>query len=145
MGIGEAIQKMKTTENQLTLVFEAAAVMNHPENDCALKFVWFSPQAGYTSLAFPKKSPLYPFFMHFYTIMLETGDFDKITKSWGRGMPNCKSKDIDFEGISISKVILVIFILIGGVLIASGILVCEMYFFKHSKKTQIDKPLENGQ
>ena len=27
---------MKTTENQLTLVFESAAVMNHPENDCAL-------------------------------------------------------------------------------------------------------------
>ena len=137
IGFGEAIQKIKTTENQLTLFFEQVAAMSHPENDCGLKFVWLSPQAGYASLAFPKKSPLYPFFMHFYTIMRETAEIDIITKNWGPVMPHCKSKVYEFKGISFSKIVLVISIFIGGLLIATGILGCEVFF------QNIQKSLKN--
>ena len=75
--------------------------------------------------------------------MLETGELDKTTKTWGPGIPNCKSNEVEFKGISFSKIVLIIFIFIGGLLIASVILGCEMYFFKHSKKTPIDEPLES--
>ena len=143
-GLGAAINKIKTTEDKLTLFYGKPGMMNHPENNCDLRFVWLSPQAGYTSFAFPKISPLYPFFIHFFTKMLETGELDKTTKIWGPRIPNCKSNEVKQKKVSFSKVVLPFCILIGGTLFSFGIFVSEVHVFKQLNKTQFRAVVRPG-
>ena len=138
IGLKGTINKIKTSEDKLTVLSSDFSVMNDPNNNCDLKFVWFSPQEGYTSLAFPKKSSLYPFFTNLLLKKFETGEWDKIRKFSGPALRKCKSNKVESRGISFSKVVFPFSILIGGALLAIGIFGCELYFFKFLKKTSIE-------
>ena len=144
IGFSGAINKIKTSEDKLTLLSNDFAVMNNPNNNCDLKFVWFSPQEGYASFAFPKKSSLYPFFTNLLLRKFETGELDKLTKFSGPALRKCRSNKVESRGISFSKVVFPFYILIGGALLAIGIFGCELYFFKFLKRTSIGVLKENS-
>ena len=61
-----AIGSLLETNEPLTAFFTIEA-MDYYSKPCELKFVWKSPEKAISSFAFPKGSPLLPFFKHAYS------------------------------------------------------------------------------
>ena len=80
------------------------------------------PQATPCSFAFPKKSPIFPFFNAVYTQLAETGITSGYYKHWVKSEEEesfCNSSEI--SGITLKKTTL-LFVVLGGGLILSILL-----------------------
>ena len=101
-------------------------------NECSLKILWKSPSHHLTSFAFPKMSPLLPFFNHAYKKLWETGSWWRLKKKWtehNKGQCNLKSH---FHPISVQKIVSLLVMLLLAIAVSIFILVVEKvsYYFK---------------
>ena len=75
MGYIKGMELLISSEEEITLFHNPhilkSTLMNNEK--CRLKVVWISPQSTPCSFAFPKKSPILPFFNYIYHQLAETG------------------------------------------------------------------------
>ena len=129
-GETEAIKSLLETNELLTAFFSIEA-MDYYSKPCELKFVWKSPEKAISSFAFPKGSPLLPFFKHAYSKIGQSGALKRISRKWmKKGKPlNC---DSNMEPLTLKKIGSLIVLLIIGVLFAILALLIELC---HDKMT----------
>ena len=151
-----AIGSLLETNEPLTAFFTIEA-MDYYSKPCELKFVWKSPEKAISSFAFPKGSPLLPFFKHAYSKIGQSGALERISRKWmKKGIPlNCNSKN-SIEPLTLNKIGSLIVLLIMGMIfafVAFIIEVCmdQMQATKKCKETTaiielresfLDKPLQ---
>ena len=151
-----AIGYLLETNEPLTAFFTIEA-MDYYSKPCELKFVWKSPEKAISSFAFPKGSPLLPFFKHAYSKIGQSGALERISRKWmKKGIPlNCNSKN-SIEPLTLNKIGSLIVLLFMGMIfafVAFIIEVCmdQMQATKKCKETTaiielresfLDKPLQ---
>ena len=70
---------------------------------CALKILWTSPEITHYSFAFPKDSPLLPFFKYAYKKLRQTGFLNQISQRWNNDRKTSKCESRNLESISFKK------------------------------------------
>ena len=118
---GEEIGAIKflLETNELLTAFFTIEAMDYYSKPCELKFVWKSPEKAISSFAFPKGSPLLPFFKHAYSKIGQSGALKRISRKWmKKGKPlNCDSKN-SMEPLTLKKIGSLIVLLIMGMVFA---------------------------
>ena len=138
-----AIKSLLET-NKLQTAYFTIEAMAYSSKPCQLKFVWISPEKYLASYAFPKDSPLFPFFKYAYKKIRQSGVLQRINRKWmknGESL-NCDSNN-SLEPITLKKVGSLIAVLIMGVLFAIVALIIEVCMDKmqqqKERKTQVLK------
>ena len=134
------LKQVETNENIALWSYISLMEHNSP-NECMLKILWKSPTHHLTSFAFPKMSPLLPFFNHAYKKLWETGSWWRLKKKWkehNKGQCNLKSH---FHPISVQKIVSLIVMLLLAIGISIFILCVEKVAF-YCFKIRSD-PLKN--
>ena len=91
----------------------------------------------HSSFAFPKGSPLLPFFKHAYNKIRQTGTLHRHSKKWRTQDESigCDSKN-ELTSISFNKIVSLIALLLLGIFLA---LVTIMFEKMYSKKSKTEK------
>ena len=126
---GEEIGAIKSLleTNELLTAFFTIEAMDYYSKPCELKFVWKSPEKYISSFAFPKGSPLLPFFKHAYSKIGQSGALERISRKWmKKGVPlNCDS-DNSMEPLTLNKIGSLIALLIMGMIFAIVAFIIEV-------------------
>ena len=84
-------------------------VLYDDEYKCKVKFPWKSQYPNHLSFAFPKNSPLFPFFDYQVLKMMETGTMDLIRRKWTGSDRQCtdqEDKELEEDvGLSFNKLV----------------------------------------
>ena len=67
---------------KLTTMYDTVESMLYYSKPCGLKIMWTSPEITHYSFAFPKDSPLLPFFKYTYKKLRQTGTLKRISEKW---------------------------------------------------------------
>lgn len=96
---------------------------------CALKVLWSAPIGIQESFAFPKGSPLLPFFKHTYQKIRQSGALDRSREKWKqKDKPSkCVNKNTT-KPIYFEKVASLIVLLFFGTIFAFSVLLLEKIF-----------------
>ena len=117
--------------------------MAYYSKPCELKYVWISPEKILYAYAFPKASPLLPFFKYAYSKIRQSGALQRVNGKW---MKNAKSLNCDssnsMEPITLNKIGSLIALVIMGVLFATVALIIEV--FKTTKNCNQSKGINVG-
>lgn len=139
----EATKTMLEKNEYLTQYTEVESMIYNSE-PCKIKILWESPSKDRASIAFPKGSPLVPFFKHTYSQIRQTGVLLRLTEKWQKkaSQGSCESMD-SLEPISINKIISLIALLFFGICLAIIILAIENNFPPNCLIT--NEPIEESQ
>ena len=125
---GETATQSVIETNELQTAYFSIEGMAHFSKPCELKYVWISPEKSFATYAFPKGSPLLPFFKHAYSKIRQSGALQRVNGKW---MKNAKSLNCDssnsMEPITLNKIGSLIALVIMGVLFAIVALIIEKY------------------
>ena len=83
---------------------------------------------SHDSMAFPKGSPLLPFFNNAYNKLRQTGALQRIKEKWSNKSIPVKCESDPLEPISFHKIVFVIALLFFGCSCATTILVFEIVY-----------------
>ena len=126
---GEEIGAIKSLleTNQLLTAFFTIEAMDYYSKPCELKFVWKSPEKAISSFAFPKGSPLLPFFKHAYSKIRQSGNLERISIKWmKKGKPlNCHSNN-SMEPLTLNKTGSLFVLLFMGMVFAIAAFIFEV-------------------
>ena len=113
--------------NELQTAYLQIEFMAYYSKPCELKYVWVSPEKSFYSYAFPKASPLFPFFKYAYSKIRQSGALQRIKRKWTKNGEslNCDANN-SLEPITLKKVGSLIAVLIMGVLFAIVALIIEV-------------------
>ena len=147
---GEAATRSVIETNELKTAYFSIEGMAHFSKPCELKYVWISPENSVMSYAFPKGSPLLPFFKYAYSKIRQSGALQRINRKWAKNGEslNCDSNN-SLEPITLKKVGSLIAVLIMGVLFAIVALIIEvcvdkMQQQKNKRSTSIEMKERTG-
>ena len=114
----DAINTILKKKELLTAFFPIEA-MNYYSKPCQLKVAWKSSEKRQNSFAFPKNSPLAPFFKYAYGKIKQSGALYRINEKWKQtGNPsNCDSKD-SLSPVSFNKIVSLIGLLVLGIILS---------------------------
>ena len=129
---GAAIQNL-LIENDPVTMYLPVQNLNYFSKPCELKILWKSPDMTLQSFAFPKGSPLLPFFKYVYKKLRQTGVFKQISGKWKRKESKCVSNDV--KSISLINIGSLCALLFFGFLSALLIFLIETIHRKQTKKT----------
>ena len=129
---GKKMQEKVETNEKIALWSYVSFMEHNSPNECALKILWKSPTRHLASFAFPKMSPLLPFFNHAYKKLWETGTWWRLKKNWKE--PNerkCNLKS-HFHPISVQKIVSLLVMLLLAIAVSILILCVEKvsYYFE---------------
>ena len=114
--------------NELQTAYLQIEFMAYYSKPCELKYVWVSPQNIFYSYAFPKASPLLPFFKYAYSKIRQSGGLHRVKGKWRK---NAKSLNCDsgnsLEPITLNRIGSLIVLVIIGVLFAIVALFIEVF------------------
>ena len=82
------------------------------------------------SFAFPKNSSLIPFFKHHYHQMQETGLLQRLDAHWAPFLTQKSCNKVEFEGISMKKLIILFVTLLSGTILSAITLFSEIIAVK---------------
>ena len=82
------------------------------------------------SFAFPKNSSLIPFFKHHYHQMQETGLLKRLDAHWAPFLTQKSCNKVEFEGISMKKLIILFVTLLSGTILSAITLFSEIIAVK---------------
>ena len=124
-GENDAINTMMKKSELLTAYFSIDAMI-YFSKPCQLKVAWKSSEKIQNSFAFPKNSPLVPFFKYAYGKIKQSGALYRINEKWKQtGNPsNCDSKD-SMSPISFNKIVSLIGLLVCGIILSIITMVVE--------------------
>ena len=122
----ESLQIMLSTDDLLTTYSSVESMSYHAKDNCLLRFLWKSPRKTLESFAFPKKSPLLPFFNHVTKKIRENGYWSRLKQKWQTDTKICQIQE-ENRPISISKIVSVIALLIFAMILSVALLVCELF------------------
>ena len=124
----EATKTMLEKNEYLTQYSEVESMIYNSE-PCKIKILWESPSKDRSSIAFPKGSPLVPFFKNTYSQIRQTGVLLRLKEKWQKKVSHGSCELIDsLEPISINKIISLIALLSFGIFLATIILAIENNF-----------------
>ena len=117
-GENDAINAMMKKKELLTAYFSIDA-MNYFSKPCQLKVAWKSSEKIQNSFAFPKNSPLVPFFKYAYGKIKQSGALYRINEKWKQTgqSSNCDSTD-SMSPISFNKIVSLIGLLVFGIILS---------------------------
>ena len=127
-GTSDAINTIMTKKELLTAFFPIQA-MNYYSKPCQLKVAWKSSGKHQYSFAFPKNSPLAPFFKYAYGKIKQSGALYRINEKWkqtGKSL-NCDSKN-SLSPISFNKIVSLISLLAFGIILSIITMVVEKMY-----------------
>ena len=130
---GETTTRSVIETNELQTAYFTVEGMAYFSKPCELKFVWISPEKSLYAYAFPKDSPLLPFFKHAYSKIRQSGALQRVNRKWMKKVQplNCDSNN-SIEAITFNRIGSLIVLLIIGVLFAILALLIELC---HDKMT----------
>ena len=79
---GETTTRSVIETNELQTAYFTVEGMAYFSKPCELKYVWISPEKSLHAYAFPKDSPLLPFFKHAYSKIRQSGALKRLNKEW---------------------------------------------------------------
>ena len=125
---GETTTKSVIETNELQTAFFIIEGMVYFSKPCELKYVWISPEKNIATYAFPKGSPLLPFFKHAYSKIRQSGALQRVNRKWMKNAKslNCHS-DNSIEPITLNRIGSLIALVIMGVLFAIVALIIEVF------------------
>ena len=125
---GETTTQSIIETNELQAAYFTIEGMAYYSKPCELKYVWISPEKSLYSYAFPKASPLLPFFKHAYSKIRQSGALQRVNKKWMKDTKslNCDS-GISMEPITLNKIGSLIALVIMGLLLAIVALIIEVF------------------
>ena len=111
----KAVKKVQNSNQLLTLhtYLENVKYLTEP---CALKELWRSTSKSLESIAFPKGSPLVPFFKNTYNKIRQTGTLFRLKEKWkqlGKSSKSCNANIL--KPISFNKIVSLILVLFFGI------------------------------
>ena len=114
--------------NELQTAYLQIEFMAYYSTPCELKYVWVSPEKTLFSYAFPKASPLLPFFKYAYTKIRQSGGLQRVKEKWRKNTKslNCDSGN-SMESITLNRIGSLIALLIMGVFFAIVALIIEVF------------------
>ena len=117
-GENDAIDTIMKKKELLTAFFPIESI-NYFSKPCQLKVAWKSPEKYQYSFAFPKNSPLVPFFKYAYGKIKQSGTLYRINEKWKKTgeSSNCNSKD-SLSPISFNKIVSLISLLVFGIILS---------------------------
>ena len=125
---GETTTRSIIETNELQTAYFTIEGMALYSKPCELKYVWVSPGKSLYSYAFPKASPLFPFFKYAYSKIRQSGGLQRVKGKWRK---NAKSLNCDsgnsMEPITLNKIGSLIALVIIGVLFAIVALFIEVF------------------
>ena len=125
---GKTTTRSVIETNELQTAYFVIENMAYYSKPCELKYVWISPEKSIYTYAFPKASPLLPFFKYAYSKIKQSGALQRVNSKW---MKNTKSTNCDsnnsFEPITLNRIGSLIALVIMGVLFATVALIIEEY------------------
>ena len=125
---GEATTRSVIETNELQTAYFQIKNMAYYSKPCELKYVWKSPEKSFYSYAFPKASPLFPFFKYAYGKIRQSGALQRVNRKW---MTNAKSLNCNsnnsMEPITLNRIGSLIALVIMGVLFGIAALIIEVY------------------
>ena len=125
---GEITTRSVIETNELQTAYFQIKNMEYYSKPCELKYVWKSPEKSFYAYAFPKASPLLPFFKYAYSKIRQSGALHRVNRKW---MKNAKSMNCDsnnsMEPITLNRIGSLIALVIMGVLFAIVALIIEVY------------------
>ena len=140
---GETTTRSVIETNELQTAYFTIESMAYYSKPCELKYVWISPEKSLYTYAFPKASPLLPFFKYAYSKIRQSGALQRVNRKW---MKNAKSINCDsnnsFEPITLNRIGSLIALVIMGVLFAIVALIIEVY--KEPFKNDVSLKGEGG-
>ena len=130
---GETATRSVIESNELQTAYFSVEGMAHFSKPCELKYVWISPENSIMSYAFPKGSPLLPFFKYAYSKIRQSGALQRVNRKWMKKVQhlNCDSNK-SIEAITLNRIGSLIVLLIIGVLFAILAVLIELC---HDKMT----------
>ena len=144
---GEAATRSVIETNELKTAYFSIEGMAHFSKPCELKYVWISPEKSIYTYAFPKASPLLPFFKYAYSKIKQSGALQRVNRKWMKNTKslNCDS-DISMKPITLNRIGSLIALVIMGLLFAIVALIIELFKDKISttKNCTQSTPLESG-
>ena len=144
---GETTTRSIIETNELQTAYFTIEGMAYYSKPCELKYVWISPEKSLYSYAFPKASPLLPFFKLAYSKIRQSGALQRVNRKWMKNMKslNCDS-GISMEPITLNKIASLIALIILGLLFAIAALIIEVFKYKISTKKNCTQSttLESG-
>ena len=129
-GENDAINTMMKKKELLAAYFSIEA-MNYYSKPCQLKVAWKSSEKLQISFAFPKNSPLVPFFKYAYGKIKQSGALYRINEKWKKTgqSSNCDSKD-SMSQISFNKIVSLIGLLVVGIILSIITIAVEKIYFR---------------
>ena len=127
-GESDAIDSIMKKKELLTAYFTIEAI-NFYSKPCQLKVAWTSSEKFEASFAFPKNSPLLPFFKYAYGKIKQSGALYRINEKWKQTgkSSNCNSKD-SLSPISFNKIVSLISLLVFGIILSVITMVVEKMY-----------------
>ena len=116
-----------SSEDDITIFHNPHILKSELKNNerCRLKVLWISPQSLPCSLAFPKNSPILPFFNYVYHQLAETGIKNGYYKRWIKSQNSaCHVNEI--SGMTLKKTTLLFVVLGGGIILSFFLLATEI-------------------
>ena len=123
MGYKKGMELLMSSNDDIT-IFHNPHILKSQLNKadkCLLKILWTSPQATPCSFAFPKESPIFPFFNAVYTQLVETGITNGYYKRWVKSEAESFCNSSEISGITLKKTTL-LFVVLGTGLFFSFLL-----------------------
>ena len=132
---GEAATRSVIETNELKTAYFSIEGMAHFSKPCELKYVWISPEKTIYTYAFPKASPLLPFFKYAYSKIKQSGALQRVNSKWMKSTKstNCDSNN-SFKPITLNRIGSLIALVIMGLLFATVALIVEVFKDKISTK-----------
>ena len=130
---GETTTRSVIETNEFKTAYFTIDNMAYYSKQCELKYVWISPEKTLYTYAFPKDSPILPFFKHAYSKIRQSGALQRVNRKWMKKVQprNCGSSN-SIEGITLNRVGSLIVLIIIGLLFAILAVLIELC---HDKMT----------
>ena len=125
---GETTTRSIIETNELQTAYFQIKNMEYYSKPCELKYVWKSPEKSFYSYAFPKASPLFPFFKYAYGKIRQSGALQRVNRKWMKDAKslNCDSNN-SMEPITLNRMGSLIALVFMGVIFAIVALIIELY------------------
>ena len=124
---GKTTTRSVIETNELQTAYFVIENMAYYSKPCELKYVWISPEKTIYTYAFPKASPLFPFFKYAYSKIRQSGGLQRVERKWRNKVKpsNCDSGN-SMEPITLNRIGSLIALVIIGVLFAIVALFIEV-------------------
>ena len=99
--------------------------------------MFLSPGKSHSTFAFPKASPLLPFFRHAYNKIRQTGALHRHSKKWRTQDESigCNSKN-ELAPISFNKIVSLVALLLLGIFLALVTIMFEKMYLKREHRKE---------